>query len=61
MVEQAGAEFIDDGVRRRRQKDRNPDALYRELRAIAERSATQLADLPPFSEADLYDDQGLPV
>src|SRR6266404_3216783 len=61
VLEQAGAEFIDDGVRRRRQKDRNPDALCRELRAIAERSATQLADLPPFSEADLYDDQGLPT
>jgi transcriptional regulator with XRE-family HTH domain len=61
VLEQAGAEFIDDGVRRRRQKNRDPDTLYRELRAIAERSATQLANLPPFSEADLYDEQGLPV
>ena len=61
VLEQAGAEFIDDGVRQRRQKQRNPNKLYRELRAIAERSATQLAGLPPFSEADLYDDQGLPI
>jgi transcriptional regulator with XRE-family HTH domain len=61
VLEQAGAEFIEDGVRRRRQKERNPDQLYRELRAIAERSATQLADLPAGSESDLYDDHGLPV
>jgi hypothetical protein len=37
-----------------------PELCYRELRAIAERSAAQLVNLPPFSEADLYDDQGLP-
>jgi transcriptional regulator with XRE-family HTH domain len=59
-LEAAGAEFIADGVRRRRRAPHDPESRYRELRAIAERSAAQLADLPPFSEADLYDDQGLP-
>src|SRR5258708_27206605 len=59
-LEAEGAEFIADGVRRRRQQPRDSERRYRELRAIAERSAAQLASLPPFGEADLYDDQGLP-
>src|SRR5260370_24569949 len=60
VLEAEGAEFIADGVRRRRRPQHDPDQRYRELRAIAERSAAQLADLPPFTEADLYDEKGLP-
>ena len=59
-LEAEGAEFIANGVRRRRRPPHDPERRYRELRAIAEQSAAQLANLPPFSEADLYDDQGLP-
>jgi len=58
VLEEAGAEFIEEGVRRRKQ--RNPEKVYRKLRAIAERSAAQQAKLPPFSESDLYDENGLP-
>jgi hypothetical protein len=47
-------------VRRRRRPAYDAELRYRELRAIAERSAAQLAGLPPFSEEDLYDGQGLP-
>lgn len=60
-LEQAGAEFIENGVRVRRPRRRDPDALYRDLRAIAERSAARQARLPPFTEADLYDAHGLPA
>jgi transcriptional regulator with XRE-family HTH domain len=58
VLEAEGVEFIADGVRRRPAYD--AELRYRELRAIAERSAAQLAGLPPFSEEDLYDGQGLP-
>ncbi len=60
-LEAEGAEFIADGVRRRRRPKHDPEQRYRELRAIAERSAAQLAGLPPFAEADLYDEKGLPA
>lgn len=59
-LEDAGAEFIADGVRRRRGRQHDPKAMYRDLKAIAERSAAQLATMPRFSEADLYDEDGLP-
>ena len=61
VLEAAGAEFIPDGVRRRRERQRDSDAMYRDLKAIAERSAAQLAGMPAFSEADLYDEDGLPA
>jgi hypothetical protein len=59
VLEQAGAEFIEDGVRRRHRR-RDRDALARDLREIAERGAALLADRPQFTDADLYDDDGLP-
>src|SRR3546814_16289386 len=59
-LEEAGIEFIQDGVRRRRGRERDADALYRELRAIAKESAAQLAGLPRLREEDLYDEDGLP-
>lgn len=61
VLEQAGAEFIADGVRRRGpEPKRNPEELARQLRALAERSAALFRDLPAFSENDLYDENGLP-
>ena len=58
-LEEAGAEFIDAGVWRRETPDR--DTAYRTLRAIAERSAKLHEGLGPITDADLYDDEGLPI
>jgi len=62
-LEAAGAEFIPDGVRRRR--SRSPEekaALVREIMAIAHRTAKLAAENPGFTEDDLYDDEtGLPA
>jgi hypothetical protein len=52
-------DFIYDGVRLKPSAAAD-ELLFQRLRAIAERSAARQADLPPFSEADLYDDHGLP-
>jgi transcriptional regulator with XRE-family HTH domain len=60
VLEAAGAEFIDHGVRRRRKREPGAEARFRKLMAIAKRSAARQARLPPFSENDLYDDDGLP-
>ena len=58
-LEQAGAEFIDRGVRRRERTPEEAAALLREVQAIAKRSAAKFKDAPPFSEDDLYDENGL--
>jgi DNA-binding XRE family transcriptional regulator len=61
-LEAAGAEFIPDGVRRRH--TRTPEekaALYRDLMAIARRTAKLAAENPGFTEDDLYDEDGLPA
>jgi transcriptional regulator with XRE-family HTH domain len=59
VLQEAGVEFIQDGVCL---KPRSQDsaALFEKLYAIAERSAAQQAALPPFTDADLYGDDGLP-
>ena len=59
-LEKAGAEFITGGVKRREQDRHDVAARYRELRAIAEQSARELAGLPSITDADLYDEHGLP-
>jgi transcriptional regulator with XRE-family HTH domain len=58
-LQEAGVDFIYDGVRLKPSAAAD-ELLFQRLRAIAERSAARQADLPPFSEADLYDDHGLP-
>jgi DNA-binding XRE family transcriptional regulator len=58
-LEEAGAEFIDAGVRRRATLDK--DTTYRTLRAIAEQSAKLYEGLAPITDADLYDENGLPA
>ena len=59
VLEEAGAEFIADGVRRRTRPD--AEASYRTLRTIAERSARLHEGLAPATDTDLYDDDGLPA
>ena len=60
VLEQAGAEFIPDGVRRRGRPRHDRDTLFHDLRGIAERSAALLAGTLPMTDADLYGDDGLP-
>lgn len=62
VLEQAGAEFIADGVRQRGRRVR-PDAerLFEELRAISLRSAERLRKSEQMMETDLYDEGGLPA
>ena len=59
-LEEAGAEFIPHGVKRRVDvADRV--ALFQDLKAISERSASRLQGQDIMTEADLYDETGLPA
>ncbi len=60
-LEQVGAEFIPDGVRRRRFGRSDADTLYDDLRAISLRSAARSQGHEALTEADLYDEDGLPA
>jgi transcriptional regulator with XRE-family HTH domain len=61
-LEDAGADFIEDGVRRRRASTQaDKEELVRQILAIADRAAARVAERPEFSEADLYDESGLPA
>lgn len=60
-LEQAGAEFIQDGVRRRRTARPDAASLYDDLRAISLRSAARLRGRDLLTDADLYDADGLPA
>lgn len=61
VLEQAGAEFIPDGVRRRPAARPQAAALFEDLRAISLRSAARLQDRELLTDADLYDEDGLPA
>ncbi len=61
ILEQAGAEFIPDGVRRRRATRDDAAALFDDLQAISLRSAEQLRQCEQLTEADFYDEDGLPA
>ncbi|MDT8333881.1 XRE family transcriptional regulator [Roseomonas gilardii] len=62
VLEDAGAEFIEGGVRRRPVAHTDAGTLFEELRAISLRSAAKLRDqAEPLTEADLYDEDGLPA
>ncbi len=61
VLEEAGAEFIPDGVRRRRPARPDARALYEDLRAISLRSAARLQGRALLADADLYDEDGLPA
>jgi transcriptional regulator with XRE-family HTH domain len=60
-LEVAGAEFVERGVRRRARTPEEVEARYQAGLAIAKHSAARLKQAPPFSEDDLYDDNGLPA
>ena len=57
-LEQAGAEFVPDGVRRRRP---DKEAVFQDLRGISLRSAERLRGRELLTDADLYDEDGLPA
>lgn len=61
VLEAAGAEFMDQGVRRRSFTPEEIEARYQRIKAISERAAARFKDAPPFSEDDLYDEDGLPA
>lgn len=58
-LEAAGAEFIARGVRRRQRTPEEIEARVQAILAIAAESAARQANLPPFTEDDLYDENGL--
>lgn len=60
-LEQAGAEFIPDGVRRRRAARPDANSLYEDLRTISMRSGARLRGRELMTDADLYDENGLPA
>jgi|SRR5690348_14180660 transcriptional regulator with XRE-family HTH domain len=60
-LEAAGAEFVERGVRQRAFTPEEIETRYQRIKAIAERASAKFKDAPPFSEDDLYDDNGLPV
>jgi transcriptional regulator with XRE-family HTH domain len=60
-LEAAGAEFIERGVRQRQRTPEEIDARVAAALAIAKKSAALLKDAPPFTEDDLYDENGLPA
>lgn len=60
VLEQAGAEFIPNGVCLRRHARADALALYEDLRAISLRSAARLQDRELLTDAELYDEIGLP-
>jgi len=58
-LQEAGIEFIHDGVRRL--SGNSEPALLEDLRNIAKESARLQAALPQWTEDDLYDEHGLPA
>jgi len=60
-LEQAGAEFIPGGIRRRRVDQADARARFATLRAISLRSAARLQNRELLTDADLYDENGLPA
>lgn len=62
-LEQAGAEFIQDGVRKRpaKRKAAEAEALHQELRAISIQGGERLAGHEMLTDSDMYDKNGLPA
>ena len=61
VLEQAGAIFIENGVRLRRAGRSQTSTLFGDLRAISLRSAERQQGHDRINEADLYDADGLPA
>ncbi|MGH7101255.1 MAG: helix-turn-helix domain-containing protein [Acetobacteraceae bacterium] len=60
-LEEAGAEFIPNGIRRRPASRTDARVRYDELRAISLESAAELQGRELLTDADLYDEAGLPA
>jgi transcriptional regulator with XRE-family HTH domain len=60
-LEQAGAEFIPFGVRRRIADSPGDASLFEDLRAISLRGAERLRGQNLLTDADLYNEDGLPA
>ena len=60
-LETAGAEFIEDDVRRRQRTSSDTEALYQKLLAISIESAAALAGHALLTDDELYDENGLPA
>lgn len=60
-LEQAGAEFIPHGVRRRQAPRNDAVRRFADLKAISQRSADRLKDQKILTDRDLYDENGLPA
>jgi hypothetical protein len=58
-LEAAGAEFIERGVRRRKRTPQEIETRVQAILSIAAEAAALLKDAPPFTENDLYDEDGL--
>jgi transcriptional regulator with XRE-family HTH domain len=58
-LEEAGVEFIHDGVCLKQKED--AEALYKKLLEIAKKSAKLQGGGDHFTEDDLYDENGLPA
>jgi transcriptional regulator with XRE-family HTH domain len=61
VLEDAGAEFIEGGVRRRQRSPEEAETLYRDIMAIIAESAAKQAGREQMAEDDLYDENGLPA
>lgn len=61
VLEEAGAEFIPDGIRRRATGRTDARARFDKLRAISLESAARLQGREQATDADLYDESGLPA
>jgi transcriptional regulator with XRE-family HTH domain len=59
-LEEAGVEFVPQGVKRR-VNAADKQALFQDLRAISKLSAARLQGQETMTEADLYDEDGLPA
>lgn len=58
-LERAGAEFIDRGVRFGRPTPEAVQAIKRDVDQIVARSSALLAQNPPLTDEELYDESGL--
>jgi DNA-binding XRE family transcriptional regulator len=59
-LEDAGAEFVPGGVRRRPWTPEEIEERYRAIMEISKRSAAKLAGHEIYTDDDLYDENGLP-
>jgi predicted transcriptional regulator len=58
-LEDAGAEFVERGVRHAAGAARPRDEVMAEVDRIVAEAAALFAEHPPFAESDLYDENGL--